>query len=160
MAARGSKSKKRSDANSKKLHEKLVFFIDRALGNIVVAEALRSEGAEVHIHTDHFTPGAKDEDWLPKVGTLKWMILTKDSKIRYHTMEREALMNARARAFILVSGNLTGSEMAAIFVKSIPAIRRFIKRHSSPFIAKVHRDGTVKLWYPSKRQNNKPSYKD
>jgi len=157
MAARGSKLKKRSDANSRKPHKKLVFFIDRALGNTIIAQALRSAGAEVHVHTDHFAPDARDADWLPKVGKLKWLILTKDSKIRYHTAERQALINAGASAFILVSGNLTGQEMASIFLKSIPAIRRFITKHPSPFIAKVHKDSSVRLWYPANPPTAKSS---
>ena len=147
MAAAGKKSKKPSDASSKPL-EPLAVFIDRALGNKLVAEALRKAGVEVHINCDHFPPDAKDHEWLPEVGKRGWVLLTKDAKIRYHTIEREALINARVRAFVLISGNITGPEMAVSFVKAIPAMRKLVGRLTHPFIAKVNREGKVVIWYP------------
>ncbi len=125
MDAKGSKSKKRSDASSKP-RESLTFFLDRALGNKVIANALRATGADVRVHSDHFAQDARDEEWLAQVGQQGWIILTKDTRIRYRTIERNALMNARVRAFVLVSGNLSGQEMAKIFVKALPAIRKFV----------------------------------
>lgn len=40
----------------------VVFFLDENLGTKQVATALRLAGAVVEIHTDHFPPGADDED--------------------------------------------------------------------------------------------------
>ena len=143
MDATGSKSKKRSDASSKP-RESLTFFLDRALGNKVIANALRATGADVRVHNDHFAQDARDEEWLVQVAQQGWIILTKDTRIRYHTVERNALINSRARAFVLVSGNLSGQEMAQISVKALPAIRKFVAQHSPPFIAKVYKDGTIR----------------
>ena len=55
-------------------------------------------------------------------------------------------MEAGVRAFVLVSGNLTGQEMAQIFVKALPRMIKFAVKHSPPLIAKIHRDGSVELW--------------
>jgi len=96
------------------------------LGNKVIANALRATGADVRVHSDHFAQDARDEEWLAQVGQQGWIILTKDTRSRYRTIERNALMNARVRAFVLVSGNLSGQEMAKIFVKALPAIRKFV----------------------------------
>jgi PIN domain-containing protein len=57
----------------------------------------------------------EDVDWLPFVGQRAWVVVTKDKRIRTRPLERQALINAGVRAFILVSGNLKGTEMAAIF---------------------------------------------
>ena len=46
--------------------------------------------------------------------------------------------------FVLVSINITGAQSAEVIVKAVPHIRRFIKNHRRPFIAKIYRDGTVK----------------
>src|SRR2546426_6269124 len=35
-------------------------FIDRSLGNTVVASALRQQGVATEIHSDHFPPDAED----------------------------------------------------------------------------------------------------
>lgn len=112
-----------------------VFFLDRSLGKIRIAAALRQAGAIVHIHDDYFPPNAKDEDWLSRVGRNGWMVLTKDHRIRYRNIERKALMNAGVAGFILTAGDLQGEEMAQIFVKALP------------FIARVARDGAVSLLF-------------
>lgn len=124
-----------------------VFFLDRSLGKIRIATALRQTGAIVHIHDDYFPPNAKDEDWLTQVGRNGWIVLTKDHRIRYRNLEREALMNAGVGAFILMAGDLQGDEMAEIFVKALPAIAKFLKKHKKPYIARVTRDGSVSLLF-------------
>jgi hypothetical protein len=99
----------------------------------------------VQIHDDHFRQGAEDVEWLPEVGQRRWIVLTKDTQIRYRTPERIALMQAGVRAFVLTAGNLSAREMADIFVQALPAIRRFVANHQPPFIAKVTRSGAVSM---------------
>lgn len=147
MPGNRSKSKKRS-ASSSQLPPDLpvAFFLDRSLGTIVVATALRAKGVVVHSHNDHFAPDAPDEEWLTAAGSHGWVVLTKDEKIRHRELERDALIHAQVRAFILVSGNLTGSQMAEAFVKALPKMLRFVAQHDPPFIAKVFRNGGVELF--------------
>lgn len=95
--------------------------LDRSLGKEIIATALRAAGADVRIHDDLFAQDARDQDWLPEVGTKGWTVLTKDSHIKHRLVERTALLEAGVRAFVLVSGNITGSEMATIFVKALPS---------------------------------------
>ncbi|MEK6320763.1 MAG: hypothetical protein AABN33_03665 [Acidobacteriota bacterium] len=75
-----------------------------------------------------------------------WTVLTKDSHIKHRLVERTALLEAGVRAFVLVSGNLTGPEMAKIFVRALPRMKKFAARHLPPFIAKIHRDGSIEAW--------------
>ncbi len=112
-----------------------------------MATALRQAGATLHIHDDHFPPNAKDEDWLAEAGQRGWIVLTKDHRIRYRHVERLALMKAGVAAFILTSGDLHGEEMAQIFVKALPRIERFLRKHAKPFIAKIAKDGSVSLLF-------------
>jgi predicted nuclease of predicted toxin-antitoxin system len=148
MDANGSKSKKPLGANSgPKPPELPAFFLDRSLGTRLIATALRESGAIVHIHDDHFPPDAKDIDWLPEVGRRDWIVLTKDHRIRFRNVERLALTKAGVAAFILTSGDLQGQEMAKIFVKALPRIVRFLKKHKKPFIARIGRDSSVSLLF-------------
>ncbi len=138
--------KKPSAANSrssKKLRSLPAFFIDRCLGDKVLAEALRLRGLTIHIHKDHFPPGAKDEDWLREVGRQGWVVLTKDKMLRYRESEITAFRTARVRAFVLTSGNLKAIDMAEAFVRALPKMRRLLQKKSGPFIAKVTRAGAV-----------------
>lgn len=85
MAAQGPKSRKQSVANSgsRPLNPPLVFFIDRSLGQKVIAGRLRQCGVQVEIHDDHFPQNDPDEDWISEVGKRGWVVLTKDDRIRY-----------------------------------------------------------------------------
>ena len=124
----------------------IIFFLDRALGKNKVANALRNAGETVEIHDDHFPKNAFDNDWIPIVAKKGWVILTADLKIRYRKLEMLAVEHSKAKLFVLVSGNLSGDEMASAFVKAIKSIKRIAANQKGPFIAKVYKNGSVKLW--------------
>lgn len=128
--------------------EPLVFFLDRSIGRKKVAAALRQIGVQVKVHDDNFISDAKDEEWLREVGRKGWIVLTKDTRIRYRASQLAALMKGNVAAFVLTAGNLSGDEMAAVFVKSVPAISKFVARHPTPFIAKIARSGAVSILFP------------
>ena len=110
--------------------------------------------SEFACHDEEFEPGTADTVWLDRAGVEGWVVLTKDSKIRYRSNETEVLLAAKVRAFVLVSSNSPGPEMASVFVKALPWIRRPCARQSAPFIAHVHRSGHVMLKLPP----GKPDY--
>jgi hypothetical protein len=101
-------SKKRSAA---KPPEGTVFFIDRSLGVEPVRTALIAAGLKVEIHDDHFKRDEDDRVWLSEVGQRGWVVLTKDQRLRYRPLEIAALRASGARVFILVAGNLRGSDL-------------------------------------------------
>ena len=83
---------------------------------------------------------------VPREPPVFFIVLTKDTRIRYHAIEVNALRAAAVRAFILTAkGDLSGEEMAGIFVKALPAIKRLCARQSPPFLARVNREGNVAL---------------
>ncbi|WP_373543791.1 hypothetical protein [Chamaesiphon sp.] len=122
------------------------FFIDRCLGNKLIVETLRSAGVNVEIDDDHFGKNTQDVDWIPEIGTRGWVILTKDARIGKNKIERLAVADAGVRMFVLVSQNLSGADMANIFLEAIPEIEKFLLKNIAPFIAKVDRDSKVKVW--------------
>lgn len=107
----------------------VVFFIDRSLGKKTIADALKREGAEVYVHDDLFAADTEDESWLREVGKRKWVVLTKDLRIRYRTSERLAVKAANIAMFTLTARDCQGSEMADIFVEVLPRIIRFLKKN-------------------------------
>jgi len=139
-------SKKRSAANSSsKPLSAHTFFIDRSLGQKIVAQALRDAGATVVVHDDRFPPDAPDEDWLHEVGQRGWIVLTKDKRIRYRENERRALQRAGVAAFVFVGKDLTGEEIAKALVVALPRMIRTANQTRRPFIATVTPRGTVRL---------------
>lgn len=83
------------------------------------------------------------------------MVLTKDRRIRYRTPELAALSKAGVCAFVLTAGDLSGSEMAAIFVKALPAMTRFVARNSPPFIARITKSGSISMLFEEARRPGK-----
>jgi len=118
-----------------------------------VPEALRLAEEHVIAFHERFSSGTKDQVWLPEVGRNGWILLTKDSRIRYRQNEMQALLSSKTRSFVLVSSNLPGSEIAQIFVKALPRMKRLCQRQRPPFIAHVHKDGTVALMIPSTKRS-------
>jgi predicted nuclease of predicted toxin-antitoxin system len=144
--------KKRSGASSpSEPPEPLVLFIDRSLGNKVVAGALRAAGAHGEIHDDHFSPTALDEDWLREVGRRGWVIVTKDRDIRYRAPALAAIRASAVRLFVLTAGDLQGSEMGQMFVKALRRMAALSLREPAPFIAKIVRTGVVSLLLSSRQ---------
>lgn len=127
-------------------NQQVTFFIDRCLGSKIIVQSLRSSGINVEIHDDHFGQSALDVDWLPEVAKRGWIILTKDARIGKNQTERLAVANANIKMFALACQNLPGKKMADIFVQSINKMQEFAFEHNAPFIAKVYRDGRVKMW--------------
>ena len=56
-------------------------------------------------------------------------------------------MDAKVRMFRLSSGNMTGEDMANVFLDNRLKMGRFLKDHDPPFIANVSKSG-VSLSYP------------
>jgi hypothetical protein len=100
----------------------------------------------VERHADHFEPGVSDEHWLAVAAHNQWIILAKDEAIGRNPLELAMVKRARACVFTLASQQMTGPEMAEAFVKARHRIKQLARKHQGPFIAKVYRDGTVKMW--------------
>jgi hypothetical protein len=111
-----------------------------------IIAALVGAGLDLRLHGDLFKPDSPDVVWLPQVAKNKWVLLSKDKRIRGRPIEKEALLIPGARSFILTSGNMTGQEMADAFIRRINQIRRIAKNEKTPFVAVVTRDGVSVLW--------------
>ena len=95
-----------ANSNARPL-EPLVFFLDESLDSATVATALRDAGAVVERATERFPRGTPDEAWLASAGRNRWVVLTRDQRIRYRQLELLALREARVRAFVFTGGNVT-----------------------------------------------------
>jgi hypothetical protein len=135
-----------SAARYRLLPEPWVFFLDRSLGGRIVSSVLRSHGEAVETHDSHFPKDAPDVEWLGAVGCKGWVVLSKDDRIRLNEVERRALAAAGVVGFFLSRSNLTGPQMASVFVRALPAMKRALRRFQAPFIARISAEGDVSVF--------------
>ena len=113
-----------------------------------VAQALRDAGVQVKVLKEEFHAGAKDVEWLPIAANNGWILLTKDTKWRYHTEEKEILVNAKARVFVFASHTAKKVEIAETLVKCLPKMAQIIATVEAPFVAHILLSGHVTVLYP------------
>ncbi len=99
-----------------------------------------------------FGTGTKDVDWLPNVGAVGWVLITKDKNIRRRPLELQALTQSGVRAFVMTGDGMTGEQQAEVISKALGAMIRLLARQAAPFIARISRDGNVALIDPTGQQ--------
>ncbi len=87
------------------------------------------------------------------MGQYGWIVLTKDRMIQRRWIEREALIRANIRAFVLVAKQTNGPENAQILLRAHAAMMRYVEHHSAPFIVRVYRNGSLNPLDLGKLQN-------
>lgn len=122
------------------------FFADRGLRKHQVPNALRDAGETVICHDDRYTQATTDLEWLQAEAGKGNLILTKDIAIGRNPLEKAMVKQAKAKVFALTSASLTGPDMANAFLKARHRMKQFAKKHHGPFIAKVDRNGQVRMW--------------
>jgi hypothetical protein len=125
---------------------KIVFFLDTCLGNSKIAGAMRAMGISVETHDQHFRKNASDIEWIPQIAEKEWVILTKDERIGKNALERQVVARTGLRMFTFTSQQLSGDDMVKILQKATISMQKFIEDNAPPFIAKIHKDGSVKKW--------------
>lgn len=109
-------------------------------------EALRTAGVEIRVHDELFPQGMEDVVWLREAGVNGWIVITRDDRIRYNQLEKQAVIAARLRFFSITSSSLTGDEAAALILSALERMSRLCRRHSKRgFIAKISRGPDVKI---------------
>jgi hypothetical protein len=162
MGAKRRKSKKQSTTstlNEKQL-KRTTFFLERSFGGSLILAELRKAGLKVVPHQARFRHNTPDIEWLKVVGEKKWVVLMRDQNIGRRPLELEALLQARAKAFVLVEGQLPDRENAKVLVNAIPRMFKMIDEYHLPFIARLRRDSSISLWktiaeLPKRRRTKK-----
>lgn len=87
--------------------------------------------------------GISDPDLYAIAGARGYVVLTKDLRTRYRTVERVAVVQNNLAVFQLVRGNLTGPEMAQAFISAKQVIEKLLSDEPRPFIARITREGKL-----------------
>jgi hypothetical protein len=67
-------------------------------------------------------------------------VITRDDRIRYNQLEKQAVLAAKLRFFSITSSSLTGDEAASLILSAVRAMTRLCRLHAADgFIAKISR---------------------
>ena len=91
--------------------------------------------------------GTPDAQWLPIVGGLGLVVITRDKKIRSRPVEARLVLAAGVRGFVLTSaGDLSSWETLSLLVRQWGALERYLaERPSGPWLAGVTNHGVRPL---------------
>lgn len=125
------------------------FLVDRSLGRHHLSNALRTLGFVVHTLADVYgerrAQEVEDQEWIERAGREGWVVLTKDDRIRYRDVERDAFVAANLRVFCLTSRGLRKEEQTARFVDNINRIVQRSRR-PGPYIFGVYPKRLQRIW--------------
>lgn len=140
------RSRKRSgSSDTPNPPDRLIYFIDRCLGKHAFPRPLIDAGLLVELHDDHFAPDCRDEEWLAEVGRRGWIVITRDLRIRYRVVEREAVLANGVRVISLTARRRSAEDLGRAFAAAAGTAERFIQRTPGPFIATMSGSGELKL---------------
>jgi len=128
-------------SSTSKPPEPLTYFLDESLDSLIVATALREAGAMIERSTEHFDKGTQDDVWLAKAGENRWIVLTRDKRIRYRQLERLTLQAAKVRAFVFTGGNVTTKDTGVILAGALERMATIARADPGPFIYHIGKAG-------------------
>jgi hypothetical protein len=74
------------------------------------------------------------------------IIITRDDRIRYNQLEKQAVLAAKLRFFSITSSSLTGDEAASLILSAVRAMTRLCREQAAAgFIAKISRGPEVRI---------------
>ena len=107
-------------------------------------ETLRAAGVDIRVHDELFPQATQDVVWLEEAGKQRWVVVTRDNRIRYNQLEKQAVIAAGLRFFSITSSSLTGDEAAVLILSALDKMSRLCRLHSTRgFIAKISRGPDV-----------------
>lgn len=68
-------------------------------------EALRAAGLDIRVHDELFPQATQDVVWLTEAGAQRWVVITRDDRIRYNQLEKQAVLAAKLRFFSITSSS-------------------------------------------------------
>ena len=92
-------------------------------------------------HLEFFARGTLDHEWLSLPGRNGWPVLTKDKAQRFTPLEKAQIVQHRLKIFAFSSGNLSGSDMAALLKTHLRRLDKLARKQPAPFVASISKAG-------------------
>lgn len=95
---------------------------------------MTAAGAQVRTPADLAGFGARDEQWLPLAAASGWLVLMRDQRVRYRELEKRALSQAGAGAFVFTGGQATAADTADTVCRLLRKFANVNRSERKPFL--------------------------
>lgn len=141
MGSRNAKSEKQSNT-WKLLEARYPLFLDKNQGNKKLPQMLREVGLRVECHSEHF-PDEKvipDPEWIQLCGLKGWIVVTGDKAIEHDPINRQAVIDSKAKVVMLEENNSRAIEWASAITVSRKELLRIVDEKPGPFIVSLRKE--------------------
>jgi len=119
---------------------KCTVFLDRTHGKEFGA-LLRRVGFDVksifRVYPKKKHETTSDPTWIKKCGAEDWIAISGDKRIETNVENRKAVIDAKAKVFILSDSNSRPEEWAAAVICGKDKFRNLIRKNQGPFFASI-----------------------
>ncbi len=112
------------------------FFVDNNLSP-GLARGMRAFGEDVIHLTEEFPADTEDAEWLARVGSRGWFVITRDDRIRYRSAELAAIRKSSVGAFFLGGKNRSRCDLIQQLVRNWPIIKEHAAKTRTPFAFRI-----------------------
>lgn len=122
-----------------------MFFIDEDLDGARFTTRLAAAEIPFVRHREYFPQGAADAEWIPRVTEHDFIILSANTRMRFNTIEVEAIRFSGARILYLHQGTgTTHVALADLLIRSLDAVTQFFDTQHRPRVGVLKRTSASK----------------
>ena len=117
-----------------------VLFFDRDVGTAFpMALNVLTLPTAVEYHQEHFLPDARDDEWMPDVGSRGWILVGHDRMHHRRPLESQAIQEYQMGCFYLWGAQAPSWEKMRCFLNAYERILDVIEATPKPFIYRINR---------------------
>jgi hypothetical protein len=116
-------------------------FLDRTHQSKVTKQLLTDLGTRVEVHKRHYLPATPDPEWVADTTRKGWTIISGDKGIESDGINKQAVIQAEAKIFLLTDTESRGAEWAASLVMARHKIQRIATENRGPFYCTIDKGG-------------------
>ena len=116
------------------------FFVDNNLSP-QLAKGLKAFGEDVVHLQEIFPENAEDPEWLARIGSEGWLLVTRDNRIRFRPAEWTALKEHGVGAFFMGGKKRNRCQLIQQLVRNWPQIKECARNTKRPFAFRVRPTG-------------------
>ena len=122
----------------------MTIFFDRDVGTSLPKALLELKlPTAVAYHQQHFTIDSPDDLWMPRIGSLGWILVGHDSRHHLQPAELSAIRQYDMACFYLWGSEARRWEKALCFLRAYEAILEADATTARPYIYRISRTGRL-----------------